>query len=140
MPRLDAVTLGLSGTLRNPRRRGETRPGSPASPLRLPSRRFGPRPSTRPRLRPRSQASRPRAQQLAGFTPPALSVVAGRVRALLATPSGPVPPLGPRQARRGHDFKHFLAGPSGARSSGVRHLRVLGHAPYNIHLTPLVPI
>ncbi|KAJ1085597.1 hypothetical protein NDU88_005727 [Pleurodeles waltl] len=69
MPRLDAVTLGLSGPLRNPRRHGETRPGSPASPLRLPSRRFGPRPSTRPQLRPRSQASRPRAQQLAGFAP-----------------------------------------------------------------------
>ncbi|KAJ1100689.1 hypothetical protein NDU88_005770 [Pleurodeles waltl] len=63
------------------------------------------------------------------FGPPALSVVAARVRALSATSSGPVPPLGPRQARRGHDFKHFLAGPSGARSSGVRHLRVLGHAP-----------
>ncbi|KAJ1186098.1 hypothetical protein NDU88_002882 [Pleurodeles waltl] len=64
------------------------------------------------------------------FRPPALSVVAARVRALLATSSGPVPPLGPRQGRRGHDFKHFLAGPSGARSSGVRHLRVLGHAPH----------
>ncbi|KAJ1098074.1 hypothetical protein NDU88_003190 [Pleurodeles waltl] len=65
------------------------------------------------------------------FRPPALSVVAARVRALLATSSGPVPPLGPRQAWRGHDFKHFLAGPSLPRSSGVRHLWVLGHAPKN---------
>ncbi|KAJ1210412.1 hypothetical protein NDU88_005776 [Pleurodeles waltl] len=129
MPRLDAVTLGLSGPLRNPRRRGR--------PVR------GPRLSTLSALTPlRASAQHEAAASpaLSGlqapsptagrFRPPALSVVAGRVRALLATPSGPVPLLGPRQARRGHDFKHFLAGPSGARSSGVRHLRVLGHAPH----------
>ncbi|KAJ1096415.1 hypothetical protein NDU88_001557 [Pleurodeles waltl] len=97
MPRLDAVTLGLSGPLRNPRHRGETRP-----PLRLPSRRFRPRPSTRPRLRPRSQASRPRAQQLTGFAPGTLR---GRRKgprplghSLRPSPSARTP-AGPERAR-----------------------------------------
>ncbi|KAJ1105467.1 hypothetical protein NDU88_002873 [Pleurodeles waltl] len=68
-PRLGATTLGLSGPFRHFRSRGGTRPGSPAAPLRLPSRRIGSRPDARPRLRPCAQASGPRARQRADFTP-----------------------------------------------------------------------
>ncbi|KAJ1093529.1 hypothetical protein NDU88_006629 [Pleurodeles waltl] len=66
-PRLGATTLGLSGPLRHLSRCGGTRPGSPASPCRLPSRRVGSRLNARPRLRPRAQASGPRARQRADF-------------------------------------------------------------------------
>ncbi|KAJ1197375.1 hypothetical protein NDU88_001235 [Pleurodeles waltl] len=57
------------GPLPHFRSRGGTRPGSPAAPLRLPSRRVGSRPYARPRLWPRAQASGPRARQRADFAP-----------------------------------------------------------------------
>ncbi|KAJ1127474.1 hypothetical protein NDU88_005873 [Pleurodeles waltl] len=47
-----------------------------------------------------------------------------------APSSGLAPQPGPHSARGRHDFDFLLAGPSGAKSSGVRHLRVLGHAPH----------
>ncbi|KAJ1186371.1 hypothetical protein NDU88_003153 [Pleurodeles waltl] len=46
-----------------------------------------------------------------------------------APSSGLAPQPGPHSARGRHDFDFLFAGPSGAKSSGVRHLRVLGHAP-----------
>ncbi|KAJ1096441.1 hypothetical protein NDU88_001583 [Pleurodeles waltl] len=46
-----------------------------------------------------------------------------------APSSGLAPQPGPHSARERHDFDFLFAGPSGAKSSGVRHLRVLGHAP-----------
>ncbi|KAJ1115598.1 hypothetical protein NDU88_003820 [Pleurodeles waltl] len=49
-----------------------------------------------------------------------------------APSSGLTPQPGPHSARGRHDFDFLLAGPSGAKSSGVRHLRVLGHAPCTI--------
>ncbi|KAJ1208034.1 hypothetical protein NDU88_003424 [Pleurodeles waltl] len=227
-PRLGATTLGLSGPFRHFRNRGGTRPGSPAAPLRLPSRRVGSRPqpatppqrgdssgvprcprADRPRAasvrspaqghdldrgpppvfswgrpppgalprrtptgrnhsralgplpalpqprgglvrgpppprsvcphaasdrgptRGRGRVLRPPAPELTigPISPPALSGVAAWAHTRSPTSSGPAPLLGPRQARRRRAFGRFLAGPSGARNSGVRHLRVLGHAP-----------
>ncbi|KAJ1184642.1 hypothetical protein NDU88_001445 [Pleurodeles waltl] len=58
-----------------------------------------------------------------------------------ARPLPSAPPLrsDPDRQRR-HAFKRFLAGPSGARNSGVCHLRVLGHAPTSfilfVYLSP----
>ncbi|KAJ1140337.1 hypothetical protein NDU88_006694 [Pleurodeles waltl] len=52
-----------------PQQRGGDRPGSPAAPLRLPSRRVGSGPDARPRPRPRAQASSSRAHQRANFAP-----------------------------------------------------------------------
>ncbi|KAJ1163127.1 hypothetical protein NDU88_003590 [Pleurodeles waltl] len=46
-----------------------------------------------------------------------------------APSSGLAPQPGPHSARGRHDFDFLLAGPSGAKISGVCHLRVLGHAP-----------
>ncbi|KAJ1213962.1 hypothetical protein NDU88_001591 [Pleurodeles waltl] len=52
-----------------------------------------------------------------------------------APSSGLAPQPGPHSARGRHDFDFLLPGPSGAKSSGVRHLRVLGHAPNVTHVS-----
>ncbi|KAJ1129584.1 hypothetical protein NDU88_007951 [Pleurodeles waltl] len=56
-PRLGAPYLGSQAPLRHLRCRWGARPASPAAQSRPPSRRFGSRLHTRPRLRPRAQAS-----------------------------------------------------------------------------------
>ncbi|KAJ1157793.1 hypothetical protein NDU88_010492 [Pleurodeles waltl] len=70
---------------------------------------------------------RPLSSPTGRFHPPALSGVAARAHTHSATSSGSAPPLGPRQARRRRAFERFLAGPSGARNSGMHERDISAH-------------
>ncbi|KAJ1125267.1 hypothetical protein NDU88_003700 [Pleurodeles waltl] len=118
--------LGSQAPLRYLRCRWGARPASPAALSRPPSCRYGSRLHARPRLRPRAQAS---GFQFLRRADPALSGVAAGAHPRSVPSVGFAPQPGPRSARGRCASRPLLVGPSGARYSGVRHLRVLGHAP-----------
>ncbi|KAJ1081606.1 hypothetical protein NDU88_001785 [Pleurodeles waltl] len=72
---------------------------------------------------------RPRAPPIGRFRSPALSRIAVGAHPRSAPSANTASLPGPRSVRRRRGSKGSLAGPSGAKQSGVRHLRVLGHAP-----------